>query len=232
VSRFWGDSVELRLCASGCEMRVGEERRQLAVPGGTLAWPTDLAARLPAGARVRAQVADRALRYLVLQWPGAVRGRKEREAWLAHQFKQVHGIDAADWVFAQDADPVGDPFIACAMPRALVDGLRVAVAAGKGRLLGLTGQFVAQFNSMAARMDAPDGALASVAQDRLTLGVWRDGRWRTVLSRATGDDATLARRELAQLRLTGDAADTGVLYQLGGSVDAPEGWTRVALEAA
>jgi hypothetical protein len=118
------------------------------------------------------------------------------------------------------------------MPRALVDGLRAAVAAGKGRLLGLTGRFVAQFNTVAARMDAPDGALVSVEHGRLTLGVWRDGRWRTVLSRAVGDDATLARRELAQLRLTGEAADTGVLYQLGGAFDAPEGWTRVSLEAA
>jgi len=232
VSRFWGDPVLLNLTPAGCEMRVAGERRLLATPEGALAWPADLATQLPAGARVRAQVADRALRYLVLQWPGSVGGRKEREAWLAHQFKQVHGIDAADWVFGCDTDPVGDPFIACAMPRALVDGLRAAVAAGKGRLLGLTGRFVAQFNGAAHRMDAADGALASIEQDRLTLGVWRDGRWRAVLSRAMGDDATLARRELAQLRLTGEAADTGVLYQLGRAVEAPAGWTGVSLEVA
>ena len=232
MSRFWGEPVHLCLSAEGCDIRAAGAVQRLPLADGVLAWPAGLAAHLPLRARVRAQVADRALRYLVLQWPAGVRGRKEREAWLAHQFKYHHGIDAGEWLFCRDTDPVGDPFIACAMPRVLLDALQAAVAARKGRVLGVTGRFVARFNALADRLSAPDGALATVDQGRMTLGVWRDGMWQALVSRAGNDgDAQLARRELTQLRITGEAPASGVLYPLGDRLDAPEGWTCVPLEA-
>ncbi len=233
MSRFRGEPVSLNLRADGCDIRRADGVQRLPLPEGALAWPADLTAHLPMRARVRAQVADRALRYLVLQWPPAVRGRKEREAWLGHQFKQHHGIDPSEWLICRDTDPVGDPFIACAMPRALMETLQAAVSARKGRLLGLTGSFVARFNALAGHMASADGALASVEHGRLTLGVWREGGWRALVSRACdAADAQLARRELTQLRVTGEAPPAGVLYQVGNTFDAPEGWTRVSLEAS
>jgi hypothetical protein len=225
--------VALSLGPAGCELRQGDRVTRLPA-SDTPAWPDGLAGRLPARARLRATVDDRWLRYLVLQWPAAVRGGKEREAWLAHQFRQVHGIEPADWLIRRDTDAVGGRFLACAMPRTLVDGLAQCARGCRGRAVGLAGRFVHRYNQAARQLASADGALALADSGRLMLGVWRDGAWRALLSRpmAAGDPLA-AQRELARLRVSGEAAPSGVLYLAGGvMLSAPEGWITHALEAA
>lgn len=207
---------------------TGETRLPLG-EGGT-GWPERLTEALPAGAKVRARVADAHLRYLVLHWPAAVRSRDERALWLGHQFHQVHDIDPAQWQIAVDEDAVGLPFIACAMPRALIDSLRSRL--GRHRLAGLTGAFVDTYNRHGAQIRAADGALARMDDGRLTLGVWRDGQWTRLLSRPVDmADTTVVARELVQLQVTGEAAPVGTLYRIGAPVEAPAGWHLDTLEA-
>ncbi|QID16198.1 hypothetical protein G3580_00295 [Nitrogeniibacter mangrovi] len=233
MSRFWGEPVELWLTPAGCALRAGADTVHLPTTGAEPAWPAALAAHLPARARVLARVDDRWVRYLVCRWPTAIRGRKEREAWLAHQFRQVHGLADADWVMCRDADPAAAAFVACALPRALVEALQAVVRQARGRLVSLTGAFVARYNALARQLDAGDGALALTDGGRLTLGVWRDGQWTALLSRALGEgDALAAWRELTPLCVTGEAAPAGVLFHAGTVLTAPEGWTTRAVAIA
>lgn len=233
MSRFWAEPVRLHLHAEACDVVVGGQTHRLALAAGAQPWPAALGDLLPARAKVDVCVADHWLRYLVTRWPAAVRAPREREAWLAHQFKAVHGIDMTAWTVAMDTDPVDDARIVCAAPTALITGLHSLLAARKARLTGLTGAFVAQFNRLRRQCAATDGALLCAADGRLTLGVWRDGRWRALRSQvvALGDEDA-ARRMLTQLCASGEAAPSGVLYTVGAQQTAPDGWQPVALEPA
>ena len=229
MSRFWAEPVRLHLHADACEL-LGQ---RLPLDAGAQPWPAALVDALPPRAKVRACLADHWLRYLVVRWPAAVRGKREREAWLAHQFKTVHGIDMADWMVAMDADPVDDACLVCAAPTALIAGLHARLAPRKARLASLTGAFVAEFNRVRRQCAARDGALLVQAGARMTLGVWRDGQWRALRSQRVADgDTDAARRVLAQWRVTGEAAPAGVAYTVGARPALPEGWQLVTLEAA
>ena len=233
MSRFWADPVRLHLHAEACELAASGHSQRLALAGGAQPWPAALAEQLPLRASVNVCVADHWLRYLVVRWPAAVRARREREAWLAHQFKTVHGIDMSAWTVAMDTDPVDDARIVCAAPSALIDGLHGLLAARKARLASFTGAFIAQFNRLHRQCPAADGALLCAADGRLTLGVWRAGQWTALRSQMVAPgDAEAPRRLLTQLCATGEAAPAGVLYALGSVPTVPEGWQPVALEAA
>lgn len=233
MSRFWADPVRLHLHAEACELAASGHSQRLALAGGAQPWPAALAEQLPLRVSVNVCVADHWLRYLVVRWPAAVRARREREAWLAHQFKTVHGIDVAAWTVAMDTDPVDDARIVCAAPSALIDGLHGLLAARKARLASFTGAFIAQFNRLHRQCPAADGALLCAADGRLTLGVWRAGQWTALRSQMVAPgDAEAPRRLLTQLCATGEAAPAGVLYALGSVPTVPEGWQPVALEAA
>lgn len=233
MSRFWAEPVRLHLHAEACELAVGGQTQRLALASGAQPWPAALAEQLPQRAKVSVCVADHWLRYLVVRWPAAVRARREREAWLAHQFKTVHGIDMAAWTIAMDTAPVDDARIVCAAPTALIDGLNGQLAARKARLASFTGAFIAQFNRLHRHCPAADGALLCAADGRLTLGVWRAGQWTALRSQmVAAGDAEAPRRMLTQLWATGEAAPVGVLYALGSAPTVPDGWQPMVLETA
>ena len=233
MSRSSADFIDLQLLSDGCRVGTGSRAIVHARPEGEAIWPEALASTLPAKAKVRATIGDSHLRYLVCRWPKTLRGRVEREAWLAHQFRQVHEIDSAQWQIIADADAVDAPFVACAMPRRLETELRALIDRAGARLVSLSGQFVRQFNAHCPTMSETHGALVVVEGGRMTLGSWRDGHWTRVVSRPMADgDADVAARELAQLKVTGEVAANGTLYVCGARMGAPAGWNVSVMEIA
>ena len=226
MSLWRGEPMRLRLDADSLTVEAAGQSHTLPFSADAPEWPAALATHVSPGARIAVRVADHHVRYLVVQWPAGVRARRERDAWLVHQFNTAHGLDMTEWTVAIDRDPVNDPRIACALPTALLTRLSTCVEARRAAIVSLTGAFIDEFNHACRAINASDGALVVTHDQRMTLGVWRAGRWPRVVSQAIapGDDAA-ARRALLQLRVTGEAAVAGVLYTAGEVMQAPDGWT-------
>ena len=226
MSLWRGEPVRLRIDADTCTVEVAGQSYGMAFSADAPDWPAALATHVPSGARIAVSAADYHARYLVVQWPTGVRAKRERAAWLDHQFKAAHGLDMAEWTVAIDRDPVNDPHIACALPTALLSRLNAGAATRKATIVSLTGAFADAYNCAVGAIDAADGALVVTHGNRMTLGIWRGGQWQRVISQAIEPrDNAAARRTLTQLRVTGEAAAGGVLYTVGEPMQAPDGWT-------
>lgn len=175
------------------------------------------------------------LRHLVVRWPEGVFGRAERDAWLGHRFRDVHGVAAPEWSLATDRDSVGPSVLASAIPAALIAAIHVFVRRHRLRLGGVVGDFVATYNRWQPGFREPRdsfGALAVVRGRRVTAGLWRDGEWLAIRSQPfAGEDASatvgnmLDTWALAESGGRGSkAAPIGVLHTVGPDVDAPAGW--------
>lgn len=193
--------------------------------------------------RLEVELADNWLRYLVIDRPDGLKGRAEREAWVADRFRAVHGADAAQWVVAVDRAAFADTALASVAPRALVEALTRFASARRMRVVSLRGSFVTAFNRLQGGIQAMDsaacGALGVCRGGRLTLGLWAHGQWQRVRSVHAGDGAgTLLGTTLASWlpRLTTASADVsgaGVLHVLGVVPDAlPPGWRTQAWDAS
>lgn len=224
-------------------LRLGADAWLLATPAGTRRQPLDGAPALqlerleaePAGrgARLRVVLGDGWLRYLVLHWPRGVRSGAERRAYAAHRFREVHGVAEPEWSLAVDRDAAVFPALGCAVPAVLVGALQ-AFAEQRGlKLESVTGDFVACFNERRSGFREPPGgfgALAVAREGRITVGLWRDGAWRTLRSQPLGSNEAwevLRMLETWSLQAVDDPAEelpVGVLYAAGFEASAPAGW--------
>ncbi len=193
--------------------------------------------------RLRVQLGDAWLRYLVVRWPQGVRSAAERAAFLAHRFAEVHGIGAPDWVLAADRDAHDLPALACAAPAAVVAAVQGFSARHGCALEGIAGDFITAYNALRRRFDDADGvqaALALLRDGRLTVGMWSGGTWAGVRSQAVRDDGAAALRLMLEAwtrdrePASGAAAHAGERAQTGGVVYAagfagslPAAWRRV-----
>ena len=137
------------------------------------------------GARTRVVLADELTRaWMVTPPPNATRLADCRAA-VEARFQATYGDDVADWRLAVDWD-LNAPFLACAIPNALVEPL-VGVAREQGlRLIGIVPHFVAAWNGWSTRLAA--GEWLAVAQGRtLSLGVAGSRRRLGALRRVTLD---------------------------------------------
>ncbi|MBS0544767.1 MAG: hypothetical protein JSR40_13640 [Proteobacteria bacterium] len=229
-------SVErlLRLEADAWLLRDADGERRQPHGGDPAAVLPALGASLRGGARLKVVLGDGWLRYLVLRWPAAVRTAEERQAFMLHRFRAVHDIAAPDWVLAADRNAVRFPSLACAAPAVLVDAINLLGRMPGVRLGEVVGDFVDRYNQLQRSFDEAGGdlgALAILEGDRLTAGVWRDGAWLALRSRAVGAEAMgdLARM-LEGWHAEHAPADEGTLYACGIEPAAVQGWRIVRRE--
>ncbi|CAI06777.1 hypothetical protein [Aromatoleum aromaticum] len=226
-------SADLLLCleAGAWTLGTGPDVRRIAFGGATPAPALEAldAAATPPRSRLQIVIDDSWLRYLVVRWPDALRGREERQAYLAHRFREVHGVAEPEWTFAFDRGPVHFPVLACAAQRSVINALQAFARARRLRLVGVAGCFVHRFNRLQRRLDSAPGdfgALAVARGSRLTVGLWRDGAWQALRSQNVGDHGPQILRQTLEswtLRMAG-ADRGGVLYASGIAPAAPTGW--------
>lgn len=230
--------------SGGCVLRLDAGAWILTTPDGVHRQELDGAPALqlerferaaaPPRAPLHVVIGDGWLRYLVLRWPAPVRSREERRAYLAHRFREVHGVAAPEWTLAADGDTVSFPLLACAVPAALIGAVRAFADQRRLRLAAVTGDFVASFNAWQPSFREPAGcfgALALARSGRMTVGLWRDGAWQALRSQPLGDDGAAAVRHMLEgwcltAGQTAEAgtASAGVLYACGLDAAAPAGW--------
>jgi hypothetical protein len=236
VSRFWAEPQRLliepdALCVggSGAERRIAFDGPPDAALGRLAGESAEWIRR---GSRWQVVLADALVRYLVIEWPAGLRGRTERAAYVVHRFREVHGLNGAQWQFAIERTATKLPALACAAPAGLADAIGAWARVNRLRLAGVTGEFIAAYNRTRPRITHPHGALAVQRRGRLTVGVWRDAAWQALRSQPlgpAGDPALGLFLESARVRAGADG-DGGVLYCVGAMPEVSAGWRTVKLE--
>lgn len=242
MSPFWSEPRRVWIGPDACVVGRGDAVRRMNHDGSAqailqvLGDVTDLAGR----GRWDVILADELLRYLVIRWPAGLRGRAEREAFLAHRFRAVHEIDAREWQIEVEHSIVAQtPVLACAMPRSVI-GAVVDWSRGRRKsITRITGDFIATYNRLRSHLDAPHGALALQDRGRLSLARWSAGHWETMRCQPIGDNIAVQLGLMLNAPLDGaargasDSAPTGgVVYTVGSPLPVPAGWRCVVLEGA
>jgi hypothetical protein len=227
VSPFWAEAATLELAPE--RARLGARELPLAgpLPEALAGLPADL---LPRGRRLRVVLDDGLLRYALIHWPAGLARGAEREAYVAHRLREVHGIAAPEWRWQVDPESAPRPALACAAPTVLVEALRRLVSDRGWTLVALTGAFPHRYNQARRRLKAPLGALLVEGAGRFTLGLWRDGAWAGLRSQPGGAEraATLG----LLLGAAGLAGEPGTLFVDGPACDPPPGWRVESLGGA
>ncbi|BAL23427.1 hypothetical protein [Azoarcus sp. KH32C] len=235
MSRWWPEAARLLVEPDAFDIAAGGAPRRVEFAGRPqdalplLSQEGDAAIR--PGTRWQVLLADGLVRYLVVEWPAGLRGRPERAAFVAHRFREVHGIESPEWQFAIEPSVTGVPTIACAAPVELIAAVDEWAARNRLRVARITGEFVATYNRLRSRLDNPLGALAIERGGRLTVGLWHDAMWLSVRSQPLGAGGANALGQLLQSLQTRAAsqAEGGTLYRAGTDLEAPAGWAAIAL---
>lgn len=229
--------------------RWGREAVLLAEQPYAAALPEALAAVLDGAGRngwpLTIVLADDLVRLWQVTPPQDSARLADLEAAAAQRFQQLYGEPAAQWQFSAGWD-AAHPFLAAALPRALLLALRHGAAAHKMKAVEIVPQFLALFNRW--RDAVGPGAWFGVLHDGvLTLGACERGAIAAVRAVKVPDGAGAAwlaehldREALRlnlpppeRLQLCGDvpAAWIGArAFMLG--AEAPRGWSAAARLAA
>lgn len=143
-------------------------------------------------------LADTLVRYFVTEAKLGVRSRAELEETIAAHFEEQFGLPAGDWMISADLEPGADAYLACAVPRALVEALRGACAGARLRVAGMTPYAVSEMNRWHRRLPGRDFWFAAAAPRSLTLGYRARTGWRGMRTHAGAADVDTQLAALAQ----------------------------------
>jgi hypothetical protein len=174
-------------------------------------------------AHLRVVLADTWVRYALVPSSEALVSDDERAQHARLFMAQLYGEGMDDWNIALSRAGEMSHYVAAAMPRELVDGIR-GLRTGSGRIAAIQPQLVAAFNAWAWRLPPTGGWFVTIEQGSLSAVHFTARGWDRVHSVRIGTEwsAELRRlRTFGRLAL-GSAADERVL------VDAPLWLRRIA----
>jgi hypothetical protein len=131
---------------------------------------------LPRGTRLACVVPVPLVRYVLVPWTTALRGRRTRQVLAEHCLRETYGDLVRDWTVRVDAAGFGSPALACAMSSALLADLdRVATAQGVV-LASVQPALMSAFNALKAPLADGSTWIVVPGRDALTLLLVDDGR--------------------------------------------------------
>ena len=160
-----------------------------------------LAEHAAKASEARVTLSNHFVRYLVLPWDQGLLGADELHAAASQHFERVFGDAAANWELRVSPGEYGEPALACAIDRGLLQALEASIGGAPGGRLRLTAVeplLMTAFNHLRERLGR-DAVLAIFEANCLALAVLREGRWLRVLARHVGQGsrARLIEQELA-----------------------------------
>ncbi|RKP46471.1 hypothetical protein [Trinickia fusca] len=121
------------------------------------------------GLPLHATLSDEIVRYFMVTPPANNLRMQDLRGAADMRFQTLYGESVVPWQVVADwqADL---PFLACAVPQRVLDALRAAATAERGRLISVTPAFAAAWNDL-RRDISSDAWLATLSGGTLTLGV-------------------------------------------------------------
>lgn len=179
------------------------------------------------GAHARIVLADHWVRYAVVPWEASLASADERLTHARQLLISIYGEVVSDWDLRLSETRPQCPRVVCAIPTALVSGLRAACETRALKVTSLQPQLIASYEIWRSRLPAGNAWFVTIEQGSLAAArICADG-WDRVHSVRIGSDWA---RELKRLqtfgRLASQAPDEGSVY-----IDAPHAWREVAHSA-
>lgn len=165
-----------------------------------------LAARPARRAELHLVLSNRLVRYVVLPWCDGVVTRAEREAQARHQLRDTYGDAAAQWHVRVADTGHGQPALACAVDRSLLEALNALTEGSPVRLAAVQPLLMLAFNRFRRELGR-DACLLVLEPGALCCAVWREGRWQAVQVSQVGPqgwDEALVERQIAVHALPAD----------------------------
>ncbi len=137
------------------------------------------------------------VRYLLLPWNPDLVTAQEQLAFARARFVQVFGEAAQEWVLKLSHARPGEPSVACALERPLLQVVIALIAGSPLRLRSLQPSLMAVCNER-NRLPAGDAWIAIAEPGRLLLGALRAGAWVSLRSRPLNAHAVVLAQIIEQ----------------------------------
>lgn len=181
-------------------------------------------------------LSSRFVRFALIPWSEQIASPEELEAYARFRYQEVYGACADDWQLRVAPAPAGQPRLAAALERGLLEPLQAALKACGGRLASVQPYLMVAFNRFTGQLPAGDFLFVLAEPGRSTLLLAREGRWAAVRSLAAGDEdaqlLALVERERELQGLEGEARAAVYLHAPGRDGAPPDGLRPLALERA
>ncbi|MDV7213723.1 hypothetical protein [Azotobacter beijerinckii] len=177
-------------------------------------------------------LSSRFVRFALVPWSEAIVSPEELEAYARFRFQEIYGPSADDWLLRLSPSPAGQPRLAAAVERGLLERLQVALKGAGLRLCSVQPYLMAAFNRFAGELPAGDFLFVLAEPGRSSLLLAREGRWTSVRSVAGSDDdaalLALVERECELQGLEGEVRAARYLHAPGRAA-APAGLRALEL---
>ncbi|GAB3388907.1 hypothetical protein [Azotobacter armeniacus] len=181
-------------------------------------------------------LSSRFVRFALIPWSEQIASPEELEAYARFRFQEIYGALANDWLVRLSPAPAGQPRLAAAVERGLLERLQVALKGAGLRLASVQPYLMAAFNRFAGQLPAGDFLFVLAEQGRSSLLLAREGCWAGVRSVAgSGDDTALLaliERESDLQGLEGAARSALYLHAPGRTEAPPDGLHALELPRA
>ena len=122
-------------------------------------------------------ISNHYMRYCLIPAPPLSMPGADVLALMQHCFRGIYGDVVDDWQIRANPLPGGGDVVACAVDRALMEGLKAAAGKAGLRLVSAQPYFMNGYNATCRRIDNAAACFVQVESGRIILGVIRDKNW-------------------------------------------------------
>ncbi|GAB3473734.1 hypothetical protein [Azotobacter salinestris] len=175
-------------------------------------------------------LSSRFVRFALIPWSDGIGTPEELEAYARFRFQEIYGALADDWLLRLSPAPAGQPRLAAAIERGLLERLQLALQGAGLRLSSVQPYLMAAFNRFAGKLPADDFLFVLAEPGRSSLLLARDGAWVCVRSVSDGgDDAALLALVERESGLQGLEGAARYLHAPGRTAPPPAGLQALEL---
>ncbi|GLK58999.1 hypothetical protein ACFS3C_14900 [Azotobacter vinelandii] len=178
-------------------------------------------------------LSSRFVRFALIPWSEALGAPEELEAYARFRFQEIYGALADDWLLRLSPAPAGQPRLAAAIERGLLERLRLALQDAGLRLRSVQPYLMAAFNRFAGQLPADDFLFVLAEPGRSSLLLARAGEWLCMRSLSgSADDAALLALVERECELQGLRDTARYLHAPGRTAPPPAGLQALELPCA
>lgn len=122
-------------------------------------------------------ISNHYMRYRLVPAPPLSMPSAGVQSLIQHCFRETYGDVVDDWQIRANPMPDSGDVVACAVDRALMEGLRAMVDKYGLRLVSAQPYFMSGFNATCRRIDGAPACFVQAEPGRIMLGTVRDKKW-------------------------------------------------------
>jgi len=122
-------------------------------------------------------ISNHYMRYRLVPPPPLSMPKTEVQALIQHCFRETYGNVADDWIIRANPLPGRGDQVACAVDKALIEGLGVILRKPGLKLESVKPHFMAGFNTICRRINSSSSCFVQAESGRVMIGIVRDNAW-------------------------------------------------------